>query len=163
MQEPHAQPIGASGPGEPEGARRATGDSPGPASGRGHLDLAVPDPEVPEKATRRRFSAAYKLRILKEVDQTSDPGQIGAILRREGLYSSNLTAWRKQVQQGALDALSTKKRGKKPDPTTRRIKELEDQVDSLSDRLRQAEAIIEAQKKISEILSLSAPNKRSSS
>lgn len=65
----------------------------------------VPDPEVPEKSTRRRFTAQYKLRVLKEADACGEPGEIGALLRREGLYSSHLTAWRRQQEQGALCAL----------------------------------------------------------
>jgi transposase-like protein len=72
-----------------------------------------PDPEVPEKAKRRHFSADYKLCILQEVDQTSEPEQIGAILRREGLYSSHLATWSRQRELGLIDALSPKKRGKK--------------------------------------------------
>lgn len=74
----------------------------------------VPDPEVPEKAVRRKFTAAYKLRILKEVENCTGKGEIGALLRREGLYSSSLTSWRRQVHQGLIP----KKRGpvtQKPD------------------------------------------------
>ena len=63
---------------------------------------AVPDPEVPEKALRRRFTPAYKLRILKEAEQCTKPGQLGALLRREGLYSSNLTLWRRQMSERSL-------------------------------------------------------------
>jgi len=70
-----------------------------------------PDPEVPERANRRRFTAEYKLAILKEADAASEPGQIGALLRREGLYSSHLVDWRRQRDAGALDALG-KKRGR---------------------------------------------------
>ena len=71
------------------------------------------DAEVPEKASRRRFDASYKLRILEEADGCTEPGQLGELLRREGLYSSHLTTWRKQRDEGALDGLREKKRGRK--------------------------------------------------
>jgi transposase-like protein len=73
----------------------------------------IPDPEVVPKAKRRKFSAEYKLRILDESDNCTEPGQIGALLRREGLYSSHLSTWRRQREQGLLEALSSKKRGRK--------------------------------------------------
>jgi transposase len=114
----------------------------------------VPDPEVPEKAIRRRFTAEYKRRILRETETYKETGQLGALLRREGLYSSNLNTWRRQAEQGTLDALSPKKRGpkeKKPDPSIRRIAELEKEAQKLKHKLRQAGLIIEAQKKIAEI------------
>ncbi len=99
---------------EMEGARRATGISSvsDPAAGRRNLD-AVLDPEVPEKAARRRFTAAYKLRVLKEAQTCKGTSQCGALLRREGLYSSHLTTWRRQVERGSLEALSPRKRGLK--------------------------------------------------
>jgi transposase len=74
----------------------------------------VPDPEVVPQAKRRRFNAEYKVRILEEADACSEPGEIGALLRREGLYSSHLTTWRRQREQGHLEGLSPKKRGRKP-------------------------------------------------
>ena len=77
---------------------------------------AAPDPEVRSKPERRRFTAEYKRRILKEVAACKDPGQIGALLRREGLYSSNLTNWRKQMASGDPNALEPRKRGPKTDP-----------------------------------------------
>jgi transposase len=112
---------------------------------------------VPEKKTRRRFTAAYKLRILEEADQCDQPGAIGALLRREGLYTSNLTAWRRQRDQGALQGLNPKKRGckaKPEDPSAERISKLERENQRLKNQLRKAEIIIEAQKKISEILGI---------
>jgi len=111
----------------------------------------VPDPEVPEKTVRRKFTAAYKLRILKEAEGCTDPGQMGALLRREGLYSSNLTLWRRQVNEGLIP----KKRGpqtKKADPQNRRIAELERENAKLTHRLKQAELIISVQKKVAELL-----------
>lgn len=139
---------------EMEGARRATGIS-SPAARRGAgVKTVVPNPEVLEKASRRSYTAEYKRRILREAEGCKEQGQVGALLRREGLYSSNLTAWRRQAEQGTLDALSSKKRGpkaRKPDPSVRRIIEQEKENQKLRARLRKAELIIDAQKKIVEI------------
>jgi len=124
----------------------------------GLADLSVlPDSEVPEKAVRRRFTAEYKRRILREAEACKEQGRLGALLRREGLYSSNLNTWRRQAEQGTLDALSPKKRGpkeKKPDPSIRRIADLEKRTQKLEHKLRQAELIIAAQKKIAEIFQM---------
>jgi len=112
---------------------------------------AVPDPEVAEKAVRRKFTAAFKLRILKEAEACTQPGQIGALLRREGLYYSNLTLWRHQVSQGLIP----KKRGplpQKPDPNVRRIAELERENAKLTHKLKHAELIIDVQKKVADLL-----------
>ena len=120
----------------------------------------VPDPEVRERAVRRRFTAEYKLQVLREADRCAGLGEIGALLRREGLYSSHLTTWRRQREHGALVALAPKKRGRPPAPVSplaRRVAELERDNARLTRRLHQAEAILEAQKKLSEILSLSTP------
>ncbi len=107
-----------------------------------------PNPEVPERAKRRRFSAEYKLRVLQEADRCN-PGEVGALLRREGLYSSHLTVWRRQRNEGALSSLS-KKRGRKAKRSAEQI-EL-DRVDQdngrLRERLRQLELIVAAQKKV---------------
>ena len=139
---------------EMEGARRATGISSSNRTGGPAGLSVVPNPEVPEKAIRRRFTAEYKQRILKEAEACKGTGQLGSLLRREGLYSTNLITWRRQVEQGTLDALSPKKRGpkeKKPDPSIHRIAELEKETQKLKHKLRQAGLIIEAQKKIAEI------------
>jgi transposase-like protein len=124
----------------------------------GHRDLhADPDPEVPEKAVRRRFTVAYKLRILKEAQACKGTSQCGALLRREGLYSSHLTTWRRQVEKGTLEALSPRKRGPKaafPNPLKKRVETLEKETQRLRHQLKQAEIIIEVQKTISEILHL---------
>jgi len=140
-----------------EGARRATGiPSLGDAAGSGRTLHAVADPEVPEKASRRKFAADYKLRILREAESCQQPGQRGALLRREGLYSSHLTTWRRQAEQGTLQALSPRKRGPrpaKPNPLQNRVAALEKENQVLRHKLKQAETIIEAQKKIAEILS----------
>ncbi|MDZ4183423.1 MAG: IS3 family transposase [Desulfuromonadales bacterium] len=133
-----------------EGARRATGiSSSGRTGGLAGLSV-VPDSEVSEKAVRRRFTAEYKRRILQEAEACKEQGRLGALLRREGLYSSNLITWRRQAERGTLEALSPKKRGpkeKKPDPSLRRIAELEKATQKLEHKLRQAELIIAAQKK----------------
>jgi len=139
---------------EMEGARRATGISSSLAPHRSRGINAVPNPEVVEKATRRRFTAEYKLRILREAEECKEQHQLGAMLRREGLYHSNLTTWRKQVEEGTIDALSSKKRGpkaKKSDPSARRIAEQEKEILKLRSKLRKAELIIEAQKKMAEL------------
>jgi transposase len=140
-----------------EGARRATGVTPS----RGRTEepgiMSPPDPEVPEKTPRRKFTAQYKLRILDEADACGT-GQIGALLRREGLYYSNLTTWRKQREEKLLDALSPKKRGRKKkekNPLARRVTQLERENDQLRKKLKQAETIIDVQKKISQILGIS--------
>ena len=119
---------------------------------------SAPDPEVSEKPTRRRYPAEYKLRILKEVDACTEPGHVGAVLRREGLYSSLLSTWRRQREDGSLKALSPSKRGRKvkpPNPLSRRVEELERKNRKLEAQLKQAQAVIEVQKKLSEILALS--------
>ena len=112
---------------------------------------AVPNPEVVEKAIRRRFTAEYKLRILKEADVCTKQGQMGALLRREGLYSSNLTLWKRQIDEGLIP----KKRGpaaRTPDPNVRRIAQLEKDTARLTHKLKQAELIIEVQKKVAALL-----------
>ena len=114
-----------------------------------------PDPEVPAKAKRRQYSVSYKQKILAEADRCSAPGEIGALLRREGLYSSLLSRWRAQRAQGAFEALQPKKRGRKPrrvDPQARRIAELERENARLQKKLEQAETIISVQKKLSQLL-----------
>jgi transposase-like protein len=114
----------------------------------------VPDPEVPEHPSRRRFTAAYKLRILREAEACTQPGQLGALLRREGLYSSHLATWRKQAEGGALSALSAHARGPKParpDAVEIENARLRRENEQLLERLTQAEAVIEIQKKLSQL------------
>ena len=118
------------------------------------------DPEVLERPRRRKFSAEYKVRILREAERAKDSGQLGALLRREGLYTSNLTTWRRQFERGVLSALAPKTRGKKAktvDARDRRIGELERDNERLRKRLEQAETIIEVQKKVSALLGTSSP------
>jgi transposase-like protein len=117
-----------------------------------------PDPEVPEKKPRRKFTAKYKLSILAQGDECTEQGQLGALLRREGLYSSNLATWRRQKEKGLLTAMAPKKRGRKKkekNPLAPRVAQLERENRRLQQKLKQAELIIEAQKKMSEILGIS--------
>jgi len=120
----------------------------------GQLEAEVPDPEVVPRAKRRQFSAKYKLRILTEADQCTQRGEIGALLRREGLYSSHLTTWRRQRDRGQLAGLTPKKRGRKPDPQAAELARLQRENEQLKARLEQAETIIEVQKKLSQMLGL---------
>jgi transposase-like protein len=120
-----------------------------------------PDPEVSEKKPRRRFTAAYKLRILKEYDACHKSGAIGSLLRREGLYHSNINTWLRQRNEGVLHGLTPKKRGRKArevNPLAQENARLERENKKLSKKLQQAETIIEVQKKISEILGISQDN-----
>jgi transposase-like protein len=125
----------------------------------------IADPEVVPRAERRRFTAEEKLRILEEADACTGPGEIGALVRREGIYSSYLSRWRRARDQGQLKALSSKKRG----PKTSADKELAEEVvrlrrenERLQARLEQAETIIEVQKKLSRLLGLSPETNGSS-
>ncbi len=139
-------------PGASQGARRATGEAPGAGGG-----LDAPDPEVAEKKSRRKFTAKYKLRILKQADSCTEQGQLGALLRREGLYSSNLTTWRRQREKGLLNALAPKKRGRKKsqkNPLADQVARLEKENRRLRDKLAKAQIIIDVQKKVSQILAM---------
>ena len=123
------------------------------------------NPEVNEKPVRRHFDAAYKLRILEEADRCSEVGQVGELLRREGLYSSHLTNWRHLRAEGTLQSLGPKRRGRKAkcnDATTQELDRLRRDNQGLAERLRQAETIIEVQKKVSEILGLTPTNQSES-
>lgn len=124
---------------------------------RANLTVAHPNPEVPDKAVRRRFTAEYKLRILTLADACTEPGSLGALLRREGLYASNLNTWRHQRDRGVLSALSPKKRGRKElgrDPLVAENEKLRKENERIASRLRQAEIIIDIQKKVSQILGI---------
>jgi transposase-like protein len=110
-------------------------------------------PEVGEKASRRRFTAEYKARILDEADRCTEPGQVGELLRREGLYSSHLTNWRRQRETG----LAPKQPGRKPKSNKKEQQELDRlrrENKRLAERLRQAETIIDVQKKVCEMLGI---------
>ncbi len=146
---------------EMEGARRATGvslvenlkESDVPSV----LTLTPPDPEVSAKPVRRRFSANYKSRILSLADGCVAPGSIGALLRREGLSSSQLSQWRNLRRQGGLTALKPKTRGPQSavqNPLNAEVNRLRKENQRLDKRLKQAELIIDIQKKVSEILGI---------
>jgi len=124
-----------------------------------------PDPEVPEKPARRHFTAEYKRRILRLADDCTESGNVGALLRREGLYSSHLTVWRRQRERGALDGLQPKKRGRKVDgrnPLLPEVERLRKENEQLTKRLKQAELIIEVQKKVSQVLEIPLETPKSS-
>jgi transposase-like protein len=119
------------------------------------VEARVPDPEVVPKAKRRQFTAKYKMRILEEADRCKERGQIGELLRREGLYSSLLTNWRQQRALGQLQGLAPKKRGRKPqDPAAAELAQLRRENERLRVQLEQAEIIIDVQKKLSQLLGL---------
>ena len=123
--------------------------------------LTATDPEVRAKPVRRRFSVEDKLRILRLADSCVEPGSVGALLRREGLYSSHLTTWRRQRKEGALAALKPKKRGRKttdPNPLASELIQLQREYARLAKRLQQAELIIDVQKKISQMLGITLEN-----
>ena len=118
----------------------------------GKVDRVKVETEVVAKAQRRQYTAEYKQRILAEAAQCNNPSEVGALLRREGLYSSLLGKWRQRSQKGAMQGLAAQKRGPKVDPQAVELGRLQRENERLSERLRQAELIIEVQKKVSQIL-----------
>lgn len=142
-----------------EGERSEPARSEGAADSGGAAPAPVPDPEVPAKPKRRQFTAEYKRSIVEQAEACRDEGVIGALLRREGLYSSHLTTWRRQREQGALEALAPKKRGRKStaNPLAEENQRLRVENARLSRRLEQAELIIDVQKKVSALLGISLP------
>lgn len=134
--------------GEPERNAEPTG---------GQVRVIAPDPEVVPTNGRRRFSAAYKARIVRKADVCTEPGEIGALLRREGLYSSYLTKWRKEYQEGAEAALADDKRGRKvtKNPLESEVEKLRRELERTEKKLKQAEMVIEFQRNLCEILGIS--------
>jgi transposase len=121
---------------------------------------AAQEVEVLAKAERRRFTAEYKRKVLKEAEACTKPGELGALLRREGLYSSLLTTWRAARRRGELAGLSSRKRGPKAkvrDVRDKRITELERENRRLKARAERAEALVEVQKKLSQLLGIDLP------
>ncbi len=118
----------------------------------GNVKEAMPKTEVVANAKRKRFTAAEKLRILREVDACQGTGEVGALLRREGIYSSYLTTWRRQRERGELDGLAPHKRGPKPNPEAIELAKLRREHARLQERLRRAELIIDVQKKVARML-----------
>jgi transposase len=117
----------------------------------GSVKEAMPKTEVVAKAKRKRFTAAEKLRLLREVDACQGTGEVGALLRREGIYSSYLTTWRRQRERGQLDGLAPRKRGPKPDPQAIELAKLRRENARLQDRLERAEFMIDFQKKVAQM------------
>ena len=124
----------------------------------GALRPVGPDPEVVAKPRRRQFTAQYRLRILEEAERCAEPGDVGRLLRREGLYSSHLTAWRRARREGSLQGLSSKKRGAKPakrNPLDAKVRELEAKVARLEKDLATAHTILDVQGKVAGLLGFS--------
>ena len=121
----------------------------------------APDPEVIAKPTRRQFTAEYRLRIVEEADRCTRAGEVGRLLRREGLYTSHLSAWRKARRSGSLQGLTAKKRGAKPaepNPLSPKVRQLEAKVARLEKELATAHTILDVQGKISGLLGLNLNN-----
>jgi len=122
--------------------------------------VMIPEVEVLEKAARRRFSAEYKRKVIKEADACVRPGELGALLRREGLYSSHLSTWRAARERGEIAGLAPKKRGPAPrekNPLALKVAVLEHESRRWQARAERAEALVELQKKVSEILGMPFP------
>jgi hypothetical protein len=122
---------------------------------RAAMSVTEDNVQVVAKARRRVFTAEYKRGILKAADACATPGAVGALLRREGLYSSHLVVWRRARARGELAALTAKKRGRKPVPVDardRRITELERQLAEMTGRAQRAEALVDAQKNLAALL-----------
>jgi len=122
----------------------------------------VHDVQVSAKVPRRRFTAVYKLKIVREADGCSKPGELGALLRREGLYSSHLVTWRRARERGEL--ITAPKRGRKPnpvDPSAKRVAELERENARLTARAERAEALVDLQKKVASLLGRPFPSEES--
>ena len=144
----------------PEGPQRSSGERSEPERSGGPSGVArrgAASTEVRERPLRRHFGADYKLRILTETDQLAGTGEIGALLRREGLYSSHLSKWRRERAAGAQEALSPRKRGpkvQKPNPLALDVERLSKENAWLSKKLKKAEAIIDFQKKVAALLEM---------
>lgn len=156
-------PPDAGGPERSEGSRsepERSGGAPASRPTPERTEGAVPDPEVVPKAGRRHYTAEYKAKVLREADACTELGAIGALLRREGLYSSLLTTWRRERERGELEALAPKKRGRKPtrDAKDLEIEQLRRENAKLQEQLRIARLIDQAQKKVHEIFGVALPN-----
>ena len=150
--------------GETEGARRATGVFPIGAPAAEPPDIRASETEVVAKAQRRRFTAEYKRWIVREAERCTTPGAIGALLRREGLYSSSLTAWRAARDRGELEGLAPKQRGPKgipSDPRDKQLVEQEREIGKWRKRAERAEALVEVQKKVAILLGTALDSERS--
>jgi len=128
----------------------------GLGDGEGGRAAPRPNPEVLARAKRRTYTGEYKQKVLTEADATRGSGEIGAVLRRHGLYSSHLTKWRQERKCGILEGLATQKRGpkSKANPLTAENQKLRRDNDRLTDRLRKAEIVIDVQKKVAMLLGI---------
>ena len=129
-------------------------------SSSAEIGLIGQETEVTAKARRRKFTAEYKRKVLAEAEACTKPGEIGALLRREGLYSSHLVEWRRAREGGALAGLAPRKRGpaaKVPHPLERKVAELQREVARATRRAERAEGLVELQKKVSELLGIQLP------
>ena len=153
-------PEGSAGAERSEGERSEPKRS-GAAAEAGAASASRPDPEVVAKAKRRTFTAEYKQRILQEADSAAaTPGGVGALLRREGLYSSHLVTWRRERRAGVLEALKPRNRGPRSErnPLAEENQNLRRQVGQLTEKLRKAEIIIDVQKKVAALLANPIPD-----
>jgi transposase-like protein len=132
-------------------AERAEGERSVAVADR-ELQERVPDPELAEQPRRRRFTAKYKLRIVQEADACTRPGEIGALLRREGLYSSHLSTWRKQRDEGALQSLGRPRGRKKADPLEAENARLKQRAERAEAELAKTRKVIEVQGNVSALL-----------
>ena len=155
-------PEGSAGAERSEGERSEPKRSEAAAeAGAAPTSASRPDPEVVAKAKRRTFTAEYKQRILQEADSAAaTPGGVGALLRREGLYSSHLVSWRRERRAGVLEALKPRKRGPRSErnPLAEENQKLRRQVGQLTEKLRKAEIIIDVQKKVAALLGHPLPD-----
>ena len=145
----------------PEGSAGAERSGAPAEAGAVPVSASRRDPEVIAKAKRRTFTAEYKQQILQEADDAAaTPGGVGALLRREGLYSSHLVTWRRERQAGILEALKPRKRGPRAErhPLTEENQKLRRQVGQLTEKLRKAELIIDVQKKVAALLGNPIPD-----
>lgn len=156
------RPQGTKGPGAPTEGRQGKRSEPcltgggAPGAAPGPAEVSRPDPEVIAQAKRRTFAVKYKLRLLAEADKCVN-GELGALLRREGIYDSTFRRWRKQRDDGNLTTLTPKPRGPAPrpvDPQAKRVAELERENRKLTARLEKAALIIEIQKKVASLLGI---------
>ncbi len=140
------------------GVEERSDEAPSAGAGDSPASLVAADPEVVAKPKRRRFTAEYRLRIVEEADQCTQSGDVGRLLRREGLYSSHLTKWREAHRNGALRGLRSKKRGVKPkatNPLAPKVRELEAKVARLEKDLHTAHTILDVQEKVAGLLGFS--------
>jgi transposase-like protein len=123
-------------------------------SDNGKVQVSLDDTQVEPRAVRRQYTAEYKQRILDELDRAQEPGELGAILRREGLYSQIISKWRQQRQKGELKDSRQAKRGRKANPQVSEVARLKAENERLRARLERAKTIIEVQKKVSRLLGM---------